>query len=206
MGNLNATDEAENTTDAARDELKKMGQLIASISQEFSDWDIEVVESHEKNVEVSAKFSSNSSKPKRKELSFLAIQTATRTLLSRTTEVTFHYRIPHSKSGEAEIHFSHTGSFSRTGIKAKVIRGGSEAQAISDRFTADEMFYAAFFPLDSKHFHLIQDEQGWLIKTGQMGAAWLAIKFPPTKKYIPMGADQTEALINCFVAANKILG
>lgn len=184
------------------EELQKMGQLLASISGEFEGWQIKVVESDPdaKNVEVTAAFSSQD-----KNITFLGVQTASRTLLSRTTEVEFQYRIPNSQPGDAEIHLSHTGSWSRTGIKGKVKKGGREAQQVVDSLTADKNFYDAFFPLDSKHFHLVQDSQGWQVKTSQMGAAWLAIKFPPTRRYIPMGADQIEALINNFLALNKIL-
>ena len=189
--------------DLDQEELKKMGRLLASISGEFEGWQVKVVESdpNTKNVEVTAEFSSQD-----KNIFLLGVQTASRTLLSRTTEVEFQYRIPHSKPGKAEIHLNHTGSWSRTGIKASVKEGGAEAQRVADKLTADKQFYAAFFPLDSKHFHLVQDSEGWQVKTSQMGAAWLAIKFPPTRRYIPMGADQVETLIGCFVALNKILG
>lgn len=200
MDNANTADESIDDLGQDREELKKIGQLLANVSQEFKGWQVKVAESHEQGAEVAAEFSSVE-----KQLSFLGVQTATRTLLSRITEVAFHYRIPNSQPGDAEIHLSHTGTFSRTGIKTVVKRGGPNAQAIADQLTADKTFNTAFFPLDSKHFHLIQDEQGWLVKTGQMGAAWLAIKFPPTRKYIPMGADQTETLISCFMTLNKVL-
>ncbi|MEM8860359.1 MAG: DUF3156 family protein [Chloroflexota bacterium] len=184
-----------NTIKKQGQQVQEMGLLMAKIAKEFNGWLVEVIDSDE-DVEVTAEFSS-------KSMAFKAIQTATRTLLSRTTEVEFQYRIPNSQPGDCEIHWGHTGSFSRTGIRGRAKRGGEKGQKISDLLTADQTFYEAFFPLDSKHFHLVQDEHGWMVKTGQMGAAWLAIKFPPTKRYIPMGQDQVDSLIKTFEALNK---
>lgn len=180
--------------------VQEIGILMANIAKEFKGWEVEAVESAA-DVEVTAEFTS-----KEKELLFLGVQTATRTLLSRTTEVEFQYRIPNSQPGDAEIHWGHTGNFKRTGIRGKVKRGGDDAQAVVDALTADKAFYDAFFPLDSKHFHLVQDEAGWIVKTGQMGAAWLAIKFPPTKRYIPMGQDQVDSLIATFKSLHRFFG
>ncbi|MEM7802807.1 MAG: DUF3156 family protein [Chloroflexota bacterium] len=182
-------------------QVKEMGLLLANVAREFSNWDIEVLHGEEAvpKAEVTARFASQTDK-----LEFLAVQTATRTLLSRTTEIEFQFRISNSRPGDAEIHLGHTGNFSRTGIRHKIKRGDHTTRGLIERLVEDKPFKAAFMPLDSKHFYLIQNEAGWTVKTGQMGAAWLAIKFPPTKRYIPMGEAQIHSLIQTFKRLSRI--
>ena len=125
-----------------QDEIQTLGLLIANVAREFPDWTVEklAAEAAVSGAEVTARFSSS-----QENLTFLAVQTATRTLLSRTTEIEFRYHISEDEPGEAEIQFGHTGSFSRTGIRAKVKRGGKEAGGCwltGSRPTSDSMTHS----------------------------------------------------------------
>jgi hypothetical protein len=91
-------------------------------------------------------------------------------------------------------------------VQGRVKSGGALAEAVVERLVRDELFIQAILPLDFKHFHLIQDERGWRASTSQVGASWVWLAFPPIRRYIPMGADQVDALVATFRRLQTLLG
>lgn len=138
-------------------------------------------------------------------MQFEVVERVKKGLLSRTEESEFQLRVPVRGKTAVILHLNHTGHFSRTGIAATVKQGGAEARALADRLLLDEAFVAAMMPLDSKYFHLERDADGWLVQTGQMGAAWLAMRVPPMKRYIPMGKEQVQVLVQTLQQLNTLL-
>lgn len=138
-------------------------------------------------------------------MQFEAVEKVNQRLLSRTEECEFQLRVPAKIAEGVMIHLNHTGSFSRTGIEAKVKRGGAEAHALAERIRRDTPFVAAMLPLDSKYFYVGCDAEGWLVQTGQMGAAWLAMRVPPMKRYIPMGKEQVQTLVQTLQRLDALL-
>lgn len=138
-------------------------------------------------------------------MQFEVVEKVNQRLLSRTEECEFQLRVPARVETTVTIYLNHTGRFSRTGIQATVKRGGATAQALADHLLLDAAFVTAMLPLDCKYFHLTGDANGWLVQTGQMGAAWLAMRVPPMKRYIPMGKEQVQTLVQTLQRLDALL-
>ncbi|HEX9922665.1 MAG TPA: DUF3156 family protein [Anaerolineae bacterium] len=118
--------------------------------------------------------------------------------LAHTVTAEFECRLGDAPPGEGKLQLIHTGVLTRTGIRVQVKRSSETAPAIATKLTADESFVQAILPLDFQYFYLVQDEQGWHAVTGQIGAAWVHMALPPTRRYVRMGPEQVEALIATF--------
>lgn len=125
--------------------------------------------------------------------------------LAHTVVAEFEHRFRDTPPGAGELHLTHTGTLTRTGLRVQVKRPGDAAPALAKMLTADETFAQIILPLDFQYFYLIQDEQGWQAVTGQIGASWVQMAFPPTRRYVPLGAEQVEILLAVFARLQAIL-
>ncbi len=170
------------------------GKLLTLVANEFKGFQLNNL--HPRQVEFVAADG----------LSFTVTERVDRQFMAHTVIAQFEYRVTGSQPGQAEIHLSHTGSFKRTGLGSRVKQGGNGAAELITRLQNDESFIQAMLPLDFKTFHLIQDEHGWRAITSQIGASWVAIAFPPVRRYVPMGSDQVETLLVVFNRLQALLG
>lgn len=125
--------------------------------------------------------------------------------LAHTVTAEFECRFGDTPAGEGKLQLTHTGMLTRTGIRVQVKRSSKTAPTLATKLTADESFVQAILPLDFQYFHLIQDEQGWRAVTGQIGAAWVHMALPPTRRYVRMGPEQVEALLATFKRLDILL-
>ncbi|MBE7473385.1 MAG: hypothetical protein DPW09_24205 [Anaerolineae bacterium] len=139
-------------------------------------------------------------------LTFEASEWIEKNFLGHTVLIEFEYRVEGSAPGQAEIQLAHTGHLRRSGISGRVKSGGAAAQAVINQLVTDEAFAQAILPLDFQQFYLIQDERGWRAATRQVGAAWIAMAFPPVRRYVPLGQDQVAALVATFKRLQQMLG
>jgi hypothetical protein len=128
-----------------------------------------------------------------------------RHFLAHTVTAEFERRFGDTPAGEGQLHLTHTGALTRTGLRIQVKRSSETAPTVATKLTADESFVQAILPLDFQYFHLLQDEQGWRAVTGQMGAAWVHMALPPTRRYVRMGPEQIEALLATFKRLETLL-
>ena len=133
-----------------------------------------------------------------KGLTFIICERLEKRFMAYTVTTEFCFSLPGAAPGDGELHLSHTGIFKRTGLRVQVKRSGEAAGAVARRLTGSQDFGQAILPLDFQYFHLRQDANGWHAFTGQVGAAWVVMTFPPTRRYIPLGPDQVAALVGVF--------
>lgn len=138
-------------------------------------------------------------------LVFSVTEKVDKRFFSHTVVAEFGYRVGNSPPGQAEIHLRHTGSLTRIGIRGKVKHGDDWAASLLERVVSDATFVQTILPLDFKTFYLRQDEQGWQVTTTQIGASWIAMAFPPVRRYVPMGADQVKTLLATFQHLQSLL-
>ncbi|MCW1969149.1 MAG: DUF3156 family protein [Anaerolineae bacterium] len=132
------------------------------------------------------------------DLHFRAQPREIKQFMGRTIEVDFWCELTKNQPGNAKIALHHVGSLKRTGVASKVAIGSATTQAQLQHLLDHAQLNTALTALDFKAFLLVQDANGWHAKTHLMGAAWVAMAFPPLKRYIPMGGDQVNHLITAF--------
>ena len=131
-------------------------------------------------------------------LTFIVRERVEKRFMAHTVIAEFFFPLKDTPPGEAEIQFSHTGAFTRTGLRGQVKRGGPDATEVEQRLTTNEAFVQTILPLDFQYFQLWQDADGWHALTGQVGGAWVVMALPPTRRYVPLGRDQVAALVATF--------
>ncbi|MCS7055377.1 MAG: DUF3156 family protein [Thermoflexales bacterium] len=124
-----------------------------------------------------------------------------RGLLMCTAVMQFEYAFANTPAGECEVHLTHTGVITRTGVQARARRGNA---AVVNAFLRDAVVRERLTTLDFIEFVLIQDSTGWRARTTQMGAAWVYMAFPRTSRYVPMGHGQVRALIDVFKRLDEL--
>jgi hypothetical protein len=128
-----------------------------------------------------------------------------RHFLAHTVTAEFECRLGDALPGEGKLQLTHTGTLTRTGIRVQVKRSSETAPTIAMKLAGDEAFIQAILPLDFQYFQLLQDEQGWRAVTGQIGAAWVHMALPPTRRYVRLGPEQVEALLATFKRLDILL-
>jgi len=104
-----------------------------------------------------------------------------------------------SEAGHARIRLTHSGTWRRSGLNWKILRGDQAyLQPLLDRLNVDDMLYTALMALDFHVFELIQDQSGWRVETEPYGASEVVVRFPAMRRYIRLTREQAQHLINAL--------
>jgi hypothetical protein len=137
-------------------------------------------------------------------LQFYANECVEKSLLSRTSIAEF-VCVFGGEAGDIEIHLTHSGAVKRTGIDGRAIRGKQSASATMMQLLNDKPLATAMLPLDFTRLVVIRDANGWRAQIQLMGASYVTMSFPPTKRYVPMGREQVEALLKTLLRLKDLL-
>jgi hypothetical protein len=124
-------------------------------------------------------------------------------MLSSTVETDFECVLS-DLPGAAELELWHAGALRRTGVTGRVKKGGAAAQAMLQAVLADGAFVAAALPLDFKRFVLVHDANGWRAEVSLMGGAWVNTSLPPSRRYVALGREQVQALVDSLRGLVKV--
>lgn len=171
------------------------GRLLSQVAREFQEFDCYPQALH--HVQFIAPGD---------KLTFGVTERVEKSFLTYTVVAHFEYLIAGSVPGRAEIQLRHSGGLRRTGISGRVKFGGKLAEMVVRQVETDQPFVRAILPLDFQRFYLVQDDHGWRVNTCQVGAAWVAITFPPVRRYVPLGRDQVDSLVATFRRLQLLLG
>ncbi|MCI0425547.1 MAG: DUF3156 family protein [Actinobacteria bacterium] len=105
----------------------------------------------------------------------------------------------------ARLGIHHTGARHRIGLEARVRQGGESTERLARVIETDDVLVSAALPLDFTHFDVTHDGASWRTTVELMGAALVAMAFPPMRSYVRLHADQREALLETFKELERLL-
>lgn len=102
--------------------------------------------------------------------------------------------------------FSHRGSWRRSGIACRLLRGDAgELAALRQRLEQDADLHTALMPLDFKRCELLGDAAGWRVEIEPFAASEVVGRFPPFRRYIRLTTTQKLAVLAAMAALRRLL-
>lgn len=102
--------------------------------------------------------------------------------------------------------FSHRGSWRRSGIACRLLRGdASELAALRQQLEQDADLHTALMPLDFKRCELLGDAAGWRVEIEPFAASEVVGRFPPFRRYIRLITTQKLAVLASMAALRRLL-
>jgi hypothetical protein len=112
-------------------------------------------------------------------------------------------------SGAVEAAVAAKATFGFLGILMKrdlrVVSADSAVRRLADAIVASPKVQQEIAPLDLKRLELELCADRWRLRTMLVGAAFVDMRLPPTRRYIPLGETQARALPRAITAVAAVL-
>ncbi|WP_199053466.1 DUF3156 family protein [Aquitalea sp. ASV15] len=128
-------------------------------------------------------------------------------LLLHTVSCRFSLQLPLAGPARpCRLAFNHRGSWRRSGIACRLLRGDAEELAVlRQRLVQDADLHTALMPLDFKRCELLGDAAGWRVEIEPFAASEVVGRFPPFRRYIRLINTQKLAVLAAMAALRRLL-
>jgi hypothetical protein len=90
-------------------------------------------------------------------------------------------------------------------LDLRVVHADNAAQCLADMIIASPQVQREIAPLDLRRLELDVVADHWRLRAMLVGAAFVDMRLPPTRRYIPLGEIQAKALPRALRAISAIL-
>lgn len=171
------------------------GRLLGLLArQDFGDLEFEL------SSPTSARFTAPSGAP-----SFSVAERVRKDFLLHTTIAVFSIGRGDVGESQARVRISHTGLMRRRGVSFAAKGGRKASRALAQRLSENEVLKEALLPIDFTSFHIVASSTGWRAELEHFGGSEVTMRFPPTSRYVSLGAKQSRLLLALFGAVERAM-